>query len=1038
MKKRIIGFLLAALTVFSLAPAAGTTAAAEDYSQYNVSGYNAALYTTPIWQGNVVVNECVYPIKDKDGTLKPFKLTYPATQIICVKNYQLTTTYVAGRDYTLNANGEFVIPSGSSIATYDYRYIHPNTNPYNYSWDVYYPHRDEPGIENPGWEYWEESTRFSLQTICVTYVHAGNDYITRPEAVGNALPRTMAKLTSGQAVKIVTSGDSVTAGSHASGVIGISPYAPAYPGLIKDGLAVKFNNPNITLINSGIGGTTSDWNASGYTVYNTVVRHNPDLVTLCFGMNDSSYNRVGYTDQQFYNNMKGQIDYIKTNLPNCEILLVSSLYGNYYTFPRERYESHARILHQLAEEYAGQGVAVCDPQAIESQILSRKEFIDFMGDNMVHPNDFGMRLTAQTIIDALRYASAEESADYAISKLRAAVSPARGKNALYESMLAEARSYFISLGDDVQIEAALPAKKAELQSAMRYCADTYHAFETVRVAPKCGAAGRTSDVCSYCGYEKNVTTLPAISGSHTYGTAEITLTATAHNTGTIVNRCTKCGESFETTVPATSSSVNHAFHNDFGYNYMQSALYPYSGGNATIVFDVIPIDVTERSNPVGPCYFGVWLGDTYSVLAGYDFTMQKFVVGGVGMTYSQSMTDIIAQADYSWQKKADGYYPMHRFAINVQGNSLKIYMDGTQVLSTSSSRIGASKTKNDLVLLYTKGEFCLDNFVVSKTSYNVATGSGSTIWTNDCESGMTKMSDWTFGGYTTVDVREYDIRNNFPENHVHSNSLIASHAANEYHGSYDEYECTVCYVRTVVDTGNPPTAHTHSLTHFAAVSAACTAPGSIEYWYCARCGKYFSDSAGNNEITADDIATSELGHDPVETTKAPTCLWDGWTRYVCSRCGEILDEFEAPALGHDWGEWTVTTEPTCCADGVEQNVCRRNPSHVLTRAIPATGAHVYVNGVCTTPGCGAIDPDYVAYGDANNDGTVNLKDLVLVRKYVANYDEATGTSIVGISSGGDANGDGEINLKDVVLLRRYVANYNDETGTSTVVLGPQS
>lgn len=36
---------------------------------------------------------------------------------------------------------------------------------------------------------------------------------------------------------------------------------------------------------------------------------------------------------------------------------------------------------------------------------------------------------------------------------------------------------------------------------------------------------------------------------------------------------------------------------------------------------------------------------------------------------------------------------------------------------------------------------------------------------------------------------------------------------------------------------------------------------------------------------------------------------------------------------------------------------------------------------------------------------------------------------------GDANGDGEINAKDVVLLKKYIANYDIETGTSSIILG---
>ena len=79
----------------------------------------------------------------------------------------------------------------------------------------------------------------------------------------------------------------------------------------------------------------------------------------------------------------------------------------------------------------------------------------------------------------------------------------------------------------------------------------------------------------------------------------------------------------------------------------------------------------------------------------------------------------------------------------------------------------------------------------------------------------------------------------------------------------------------------------------------------------------------------------------------------------------------------------------------------------------------------------------ILYGDANGDGEVTMKDIVLLRKYVANLDDVTGTSNVDVMAGADANGDGVVTMKDIVLLRKYVANYDDASATSTVVLGPQ-
>lgn len=79
----------------------------------------------------------------------------------------------------------------------------------------------------------------------------------------------------------------------------------------------------------------------------------------------------------------------------------------------------------------------------------------------------------------------------------------------------------------------------------------------------------------------------------------------------------------------------------------------------------------------------------------------------------------------------------------------------------------------------------------------------------------------------------------------------------------------------------------------------------------------------------------------------------------------------------------------------------------------------------------------IQYGDVNGDTKVDGRDVIQLRKYMANYDYDTGTSTEAVSAGADVNGDGVINGQDVVLLRRYMANYDYETGASTVVLGPQ-
>ncbi|MGN0114315.1 MAG: dockerin type I domain-containing protein, partial [Acutalibacteraceae bacterium] len=67
----------------------------------------------------------------------------------------------------------------------------------------------------------------------------------------------------------------------------------------------------------------------------------------------------------------------------------------------------------------------------------------------------------------------------------------------------------------------------------------------------------------------------------------------------------------------------------------------------------------------------------------------------------------------------------------------------------------------------------------------------------------------------------------------------------------------------------------------------------------------------------------------------------------------------------------------------------------------------------------------VKYGDLNDDGKINLFDLIAMRKYLANWSIEVNTAAA------DCNADGKINLFDLILMRKYLANWS-------VVLGPQA
>ena len=68
----------------------------------------------------------------------------------------------------------------------------------------------------------------------------------------------------------------------------------------------------------------------------------------------------------------------------------------------------------------------------------------------------------------------------------------------------------------------------------------------------------------------------------------------------------------------------------------------------------------------------------------------------------------------------------------------------------------------------------------------------------------------------------------------------------------------------------------------------------------------------------------------------------------------------------------------------------------------------------------------IKLGDANGDGDVNMKDVLLVRKYMA------GTSVEMDMLAADATDDGAVNMKDVLAIRKHVAGIEKLGEKSTV------
>ncbi len=93
-----------------------------------------------------------------------------------------------------------------------------------------------------------------------------------------------------------------------------------------------------------------------------------------------------------------------------------------------------------------------------------------------------------------------------------------------------------------------------------------------------------------------------------------------------------------------------------------------------------------------------------------------------------------------------------------------------------------------------------------------------------------------------------------------------------------------------------------------------------------------------------------------------TCTEKGSKSKRCSRCDFKNEVTELPALGHDYGEWTVVRAATLDNFGEEKRVCSHDEEHVETRQTPKRvpqlvelGSDEVAEVVVSQPG--GLDPD---------------------------------------------------------------------------------
>ena len=103
--------------------------------------------------------------------------------------------------------------------------------------------------------------------------------------------------------------------------------------------------------------------------------------------------------------------------------------------------------------------------------------------------------------------------------------------------------------------------------------------------------------------------------------------------------------------------------------------------------------------------------------------------------------------------------------------------------------------------------------------------------------------------------------------------------------------------------------HTHTYSAWVVITEpTCTADGE-ETRTCSVCG------------ATETRPVEKKAHDLFRVEEASTCKVQGVSYDVCDSCGNTFNYTVLPLAPHTFGEWAVTTEPTCTAEGEETRTC---------------------------------------------------------------------------------------------------------------------
>ncbi|MBQ4099722.1 MAG: SGNH/GDSL hydrolase family protein [Clostridia bacterium] len=346
----------------------------------------------PVWSNTKIINETGLVI-GKEGFVR--LLSTPVSGTVRVTNIFQDVLYEEGIDYIIQNNTIKRVPSGNL--------------PY-FEVDEYF--RKKPNAQiilkaNP------ENIEFSFPEQRYIYFSEGVDGFNKYVSISYQVDKALCKdlivgdkrlqafvetLKETKSANLLLYGDSITVGCNATGTVyggNVSPYLPDWNTLVKLYLEKKYS-AEIKVSNQAVGGWSTIEAVDNFEQKCGETLPTTDLFCIGFGANDISTDIAQYKQR-----IKFLIDgYLQAN-PNGNVLLYSTLLPNNQAIGwRTNHALFEQVLLDVATEYERVGVAKISTVFLWLEAQG-KPTRDLLANSINHPNDFGVRVYAQTLLKTL-------------------------------------------------------------------------------------------------------------------------------------------------------------------------------------------------------------------------------------------------------------------------------------------------------------------------------------------------------------------------------------------------------------------------------------------------------------------------------------------------------------------------------------------------------------------------------------------------------------------------------------------------------------